>query len=557
MLTLLRIKNLALVDEVRWEPGKGFNSLTGETGAGKSILIDALMLLAGERADKSLIRSGEDACTVEAELELRDGLLRRAASVIEEIGAEPCDGALLLLKRTLTAAGTNRQFVNGSPVPLQALKRLGDILVDVHGPHDHQSLLRTDEQLRVLDAYGKTAAARDEVGRQYDAWREIAARRAALTLNEREREEKLERLRHRSQEIANARLKPDEDVEVERDFRVAHNSRQILEWAETVREQVAEGEASVLVGLAQVEKILAAWQKIDPQAAAWAEMNHAAVSQLHDLSAAVRDYAERIELDGGQLRQLEERMSLLHGLKKKYGPALADVIAEGARAEEELRGLESSDETLAALAKEEEAARQAFLDGARKLAAARRKTAKPLGETITRELRGLGFKAAEFRIDLRDRAEPGRTGADEIEFIFAPNVGEAAQPLRAIASSGEMARVMLAIKTTLAGVDEVPILVFDEVDANVGGETAWEVGKQLGRLGKTHQVLCVTHQPQVAAQGDPHFHVTKQLRDGRTTTKLQLLDRPTRIKELGRMLGGESKESLALAERMIDGHAAR
>jgi len=553
MLTSLRIKNLALIDELRWELGPGFNALTGETGAGKSILIDALMLLAGERADKSLIRSGESACTVEAELELKPAVLARAAAVIEEIGAEPCEGAALLLKRTVTAAGGNKQFVNGSAVTLQALKQLGDLLVDVHGPHDHQSLLRTDEQLRVLDAYGKTGGLRDEAARAHDAWQAIGAQRAALTLSEREREEKLERLRHRSQEIGSAKLLPKEDEEVDREFRLAHNSRQIAEWADAAGQLLSEGEGAVLLQLAQLEKLFSNWQKIDPQVEAWSETNRGAVAQLQDLVGTVRDYAERIDLDAGRLRQLEERMSLIHSLKKKYGPTLDEVIAHGAEAAEELLRLESRDETLAALEKQEKAARKALLDLAAKLAEARRKTAKPLAETVTRELRGLGFKAAEFGISLKAKAEPGRTGGDEIEFIFAPNVGEAPQPLRAIASSGEMARVMLAIKTTLAEVDEVPVLIFDEVDANVGGETAWEVGKKLGRLGKSHQVLCVTHQPQVAAQGEPHFHVEKQVREGRTTTQLQLLDRKARIKELSRMLGGESKESLALAERMVDG----
>lgn len=228
------------------------------------------------------------------------------------------------------------------------------------------------------------------------------------------------------------------------------------------------------------------------------------------------------------------------------------MIAHGAAAGEELRALEAGDETLARLEKEEAQARRALEQAAAKLGAARRKTAPGLGEAVTRELRELGFKQAAFSVSLKER-EPGPAGADEIEFLFAPNVGEGAQPLRAIASSGEMARVMLAVKTTLAEVDSVPILVFDEVDANVGGETAWAVGRKLARLGKTHQVLGITHQPQVAAQGEPHFHVAKEVRDGRTATALQRLDKPGRITELARMLGGKSKESLALAERLLQG----
>jgi len=319
---------------------------------------------------------------------------------------------------------------------------------------------------------------------------------------------------------------------------------------------VSDGEGNVLGQLAQVERTLLAWQKVDPDAAQWAEANHRAVAELQELATAVRDYSERVELDGERLRQVEERMSLLHGLKKKYGPTLDDVIASGTAAEEELRALEDRDETLARLEKEEAEARQALVALAAKLTAARKKTAKPLAESVTRELRGLGFKQAIFDVALRAKADAaiGPDGADEVEFLFAPNVGEATQPLRAIASSGEMARVMLAIKTTLAEVDSVPVLVFDEVDANVGGETAWEVGRKLARLGasRERQVLCITHQPQVAAQGEAHFHVEKAVKEGRTTTKLTELDRPARAKELARMLGGANKESLALAEAMLE-----
>ena len=554
MLTALRIKNLALIDELRWELGPGFNALTGETGAGKSILLDALMLLSGERADKSLIRSGEAACAVEGELELAPALLRRVGAVLDEIGAEPCDGAALLLKRTVAASGSNKQFVNGSPVTLQGLKQLGDLLVDVHGPHDHQSLLRVEEQLRVLDAHGRLTGLRDEAGKAFDAWQAAREARAALSLSEREKEEKIERLRRHSDDIAKAALKgPDEDAQVDRDFTMAHHSRQIIEWAGAVVQQVSDGDDTVLARLAQVEKTLAAWQKVDPGVGPLAELSHGAVAQLQELASSAQEYAERVDLDAEQLRALEDRTALLHSLKKKYGPSLADVIAHGEKAAAELAVLESHDASLAELEKKEAAARKALGAACAQLTEARKKTAKPLAEAVTAELRELGFKAAAFSVQLKAKAEPARHGADEIEFIFAPNVGEAAQPLRAIASSGEMARVMLAIKTTLAEVDEVPVLVFDEVDANVGGETAWAVGRKLGKLGKTHQVLCVTHQPQVAAQGDPHFHVAKGVRDGRTTTQLQKLDRAARTKEIARMLGGENKESLALAGKMIDG----
>ncbi|HEY8967423.1 MAG TPA: AAA family ATPase, partial [Candidatus Methylacidiphilales bacterium] len=390
MITSLRIKNLALIDDLRWEMGPGFNALTGETGAGKSILIDALMLLAGERADKTLIRSGEAACAVEAEVAVSKEIAPAVAAVLEEVGAEPCEGNVLLLKRTLTSAGANKQFANGSAVTLQALKRIGELLVDFHGPHDHQSLLRTAEQLSLLDAHGKTAPLRAEVAKAHAAWREAVRKREAMTLSEREREERIGRLRHRVSEIENARLKPGEDAEVERDFRLANNSRQILEWASSLLAVVSDGDDNVLMQLAQVEKTLSAWQKVDPDAAQWAEANHRAVAELQELASAVRDYSERVELDGERLRQVEERMALLHGLKKKYGPTLDDVIATGEAEAAELQGLEDRDETLARLEKEEAAAKKDLLALAEKLTAARKKTAKPLGESVTKELHGLG-----------------------------------------------------------------------------------------------------------------------------------------------------------------------
>jgi DNA repair protein RecN (Recombination protein N) len=552
MLVSLRIRNLALIEDLTWELGPGFNTLTGETGAGKSILIDALSLLLGERADKTLIRTGADACSVEAEITLADeARLKQINAALGEIGAEPCEGRTLLLKRSLSAAGANRQFLNGSPVPLQGLKGVGDLLVDVHGPHDHQSLLATEKQAELLDAYGKLAPLRAACANAHGALREIERERAALELSESEREQRLSLLRHQVNEIQSAHLQPDEDTRVENDYGAAAHAQNILEQAGIIAGLLNDSENAVLTQLAQVERALTAWQRMDNSIADAEELNRQAIAQLQDLLGTVQARAERVDLDPAQLRQLEDRLNLVQSLKRKYGGTMESVRAFGEKAAAQLATLEGRAEFLATLAQREKAARSALEKAAAELSKARRKIAGPLGEKISQELRALGFNKALFQVEITPAEKPGASGGDQVEFIFAPNLGEAARPLRAIASSGEMARVMLAVKTTLAEVDEIPILIFDEVDANVGGETAGQVGKKLRGLGRCHQVLCITHLPQVAAQGQSHFAVEKRVKQNRTLTELTRLEGPARQRELARMLGGQTEAALALARSLL------
>jgi DNA repair protein RecN (Recombination protein N) len=547
-----RFRNLALIEDLTWELGPGFNTLTGETGAGKSILIDALSLLLGERADKTLIRSGADACSVEAELELRDAArLKEINALLEQSGAEKCEERALLLKRTISATGTNRQFINGSPVPLQILKTIGDQLVDVHGPHDHQSLLANEKQAELLDAYGKLSTQREACATAYRALRVIEQEKATLDMSESEREQRLSLLKHQVDEITSARVQPGEDTRIDNEYRAASHSQNIVEQAGIIAGIISESETSVMTQLAQVERALTAWHRMDPSIIDAENLNHGAIAQLTELLETVQHRAGRVDLDPAQLRQLEDRLNLVQSLKRKYGGTIENVIAFGEKAQGQLTTLESRAEFLATLAKREKAARQALDDAAAKLGAARRKVSKPLADKISTELRGLGFKKAIFEIELTPAAQSGSTGGDHVEFIFAPNPGEAERPLRSIASSGEMARVMLAVKTTLAEVDEVPILIFDEVDANVGGETAAQVGKKLRGLGRSHQVLCITHLPQVAAQGQSHFAVEKKVKQNRTLTELTRLEGPAREHELARMLGGQTVAAKALAKSLL------
>ncbi len=374
MLVSLRIRNLALIEDLTWELGPGFNTLTGETGAGKSILIDALSLLLGERADKTLIRTGAESCSVEAEMTLADAKrLKQINAALEEIGAEPCEGRTLLLKRSLSAAGANRQFLNGSPVPLQGLKSIGDLLVDVHGPHDHQSLLATEKQTELLDAYGKLGTLRAACAKAFGMLREVEQERATLELSESEREQRLSLLQHQVNEIKSAQLKPDEDVQVENDYRAASHAQNILEQAGIITGLLNDSENAVLTQLAQVERALTAWERMDSSISNAEEVNRQAIAQLQDLLGTVQTRAERVDLDPAQLRQLEDRLNLVQSLKRKYGGTVETVIAFGEKAASQLAVLEGSAEFLATLAEREKTARATLEKAAAELSKARKK----------------------------------------------------------------------------------------------------------------------------------------------------------------------------------------
>ncbi len=552
MLRLLQIQNLALVDQLSWEPVEGLNAVTGETGAGKSVLLGALTLLLGGRADKTLVRTGAEQAVAEAEIVLKSAPLRtRIASVLEELGANPCEGDVLLLRRTVSAQGAGRQWINGSPATVQGLKLLGELLIDLHGPHDHQSLLSTDTQRAMVDGYGKLDPVVQDLAKLHDEAARLASLRAALELSEREREQKLDLLGHQVREISAAGLQSDEETTLERDYRLATNARQLLELAQTMEQQLTDGDGAVLDRLAEVERALVSWQRVDPGIAETAALNQQAIALLKELSSSVGALAESIEWDSGRAQALEDRMNLVLSLKRKYGPELADVIAFGQRAAADLAALESADQTRATLEADEQKARKKLERLANELSAQRTAAATALAREVEVQLRDLGFAKARFAASVEKLPTPTRHGQDAVEFIFAPNVGEAPRPLRAIASSGEMARVMLALKTALASLDAVPILVFDEIDANVGGTTAVAVGQKLRALATAHQVFCITHLAPVAAHGHAQFMVEKEVEGGRSFTRLHLLDDDARVEELARMLGGAGEKAAGLARQLL------
>jgi DNA repair protein RecN (Recombination protein N) len=548
-LTSLRIRNLALVEELAWGLEPGLTAITGETGSGKSIIVGALKLILGDRADKALIRTGAESCTVEAVFLFPESqpLNKR----LEEFGVEPCEGGELILKRVFSAAGTNRQFINGSPTTLAVLKQLGDGLIDLHGPHDHQSLLSDTLQLGLLDAFADAGALREKYEALFQKLNRLIDEHTELSTSEAALEREVDLLRHQVQEIEAAQLRPEEEEELLARYNVASNSRRLLELSTQAVGHLAEADDAALVRLTEMGKTLRDLERLDPSTARFGEAHVRALTELEDLARSLQDYAQDMDLDPERLAAMEERVSLFETLKRKYGGSVAEVITFGEQAAERLRKIESRGTELARLAAEIEAARKAVLEAGKKLNAKRAAAAPKLASGVTAHLRDLGFKKSDFRVALTPLEKPGPHGLESVAFLFAPNPGEPPKPLKAIASSGEISRVMLAVKSSLAAQDTIPLLVFDEIDANVGGEIAHAVGAKMKSLAAAHQVLCISHLPQVAAQADTQFVVTKEFTKDRTVSHLEKVEGKARVEEIARMLGGKSDSALAHARTLL------
>jgi len=538
------------VEELEWQIAPGFVAVTGETGAGKSIIIGALQLLLGERADKSLIRTGADLCAVEAAFSGND--LQKLNPRLIEAGIEPCEGDLII-KRTLSGIGTNRQFINGSPTTLSILKNLGDELVDLHGPHDHQSLFSSDKQLGLLDSFARAEEQVAEYRKHYRQLQTLLAEHAVLNTVETAREQELDLLRHQINEISSANLVADEEEEIELRYKLASNSKRLIELASTIANKLSEADGSVLSQLAETQRLLRELEKIDDSISRFSSAHAAAVIELSEIARSLSQYAEKLDLDPAQLSALEQRVSLFETLKRKYGGSIPEVIAFGERAAERMRKIEGRDAELERLAGEIETTRANLNRDGEALRKLRTKAAPKLSETIRRNLRDLGFRQSEFEAKLFALDEPRPNGFDSVELLFSPNPGEPLKPLRTIASSGEISRLMLAIKSALAAHDAIPLLVFDEIDTNVGGEIAHAVGAKMQNLGRDHQVICITHLPQVAATASSHFVVTKEVVRGRTFSNLREVSGKTRNEEIARMLGGKSESALKLAATLLKG----
>ncbi len=548
MLTLLKIRNLALVDELVWELGAGLIGVTGETGAGKSVIVGALKLVLGERAEKSLIRTGEDTCSVEAVFELKDPA--EVNSVLEDGGLPPCDDTQLIIRRVIGQTA-NRQFVNDSPVTLALLKRLGENLVDLHGPHDHQSLLSIDRQLAMLDAYAGADSAVLKYRESHRAWRTKSQELEEIRNAENASEQELELLRYQLEEIDSAAIKPEDEHDLEDRWRRASNSTRLAEAAAAATSALS-GDDGILERLTEVQRLVRDLEKLDPSIRERTASLETACLELQDLETALADYSDELEIDPAEAAALEQRVNVLETLKRKYGPSLADVLARRDAAAARLDTIENRGEKLETLERELAATRDSLDAAGKSLGALRRKSAPKLAREISFQLKDLGFNQSIFEAPLKTLSEPGPQGLESIEFQFGPNPGEPLLPLRQIASSGEISRVMLAVKSALADQDATPLMVFDEIDANVGGEVARAVGRKMAALGLRHQVVAITHFPQVAATAAHHFVVRKEVAGGRTRSRLFPVHGESRIAELVRMLGGGGEQARAMAASLLN-----
>ncbi len=541
MLTELRIVNFALIEQLSIQFQSGFTVLTGETGAGKSLLIDAIALLVGGRASTDQIRSGEDEAQLEAAFHLPDThpLLQRLR-LHEVIGQNESE---LILRRVLSRSGRHRVYVNGSLCPLRVLEELGGTLVDIHGQHEQQSLLATAKQLDALDGFGRLCELRGKYEHAYQGWKELRRRLDALESDVVDRARREDMLRFQVREIEQAGLLPDEEERLRSErLRLVHAHR-LRELAHEAHVELQADEQAVLTRLGRVGRILAELAQTDPSMGDCEQSAAEAAIPLKELAGRLRDYAQQLEADPDRQAIVEDRLDLIHRLKKKYGGSVDAVVAFGRRVQEELQLLENHQERTAELTAQldEEARRLRTL--AEQLSKKRIDAAKRMTTLVGTELAALKMEQAIFQVVVSvDESSDGlgSTGRDRVEFLLSSNRGEPPRPLGRVASGGELSRIMLALKTVLAEMDQVPVLVFDEIDTGVGGAVAAAMGTRLRKLGAFHQVFCITHLPQVASQAEHHLLVEKGLGNQRTSTSVSVLKGMGREEEIARMLSGST-----------------
>jgi DNA repair protein RecN (Recombination protein N) len=543
MLRFLRIEHLAVIDELEVEFGPGLNVLTGETGAGKSMLVGAVSLLMGGRASPDLVRTGESQATVQAQFDVPGALSHAAADL--KVGTTE-----LIVRREVTAQGRSRAFANDALVTAAALKDQTLSLVELHGQHEHQTLLDPQSHLLLLDDFAGLAPAREMVGEAFGEWKRLQAEFDAFQMDEREKSARLDLLSFQTAELEKANLRPGEDQDLETLRRVLLNADKLQRACSEAYDALYDSDQAALTLLGSVWKRVAELADVDPSFRPHADARDAIKSQLEELAFALRAYGENIDASPARLQQVEDRLALLERLKRKYGPTMHDAIAAKTKLARELDSLRHADEQAANLVSACRAARERFLERARALSSKRRDAAKD----FVRELRRLLGELAMPRTQLEIRFDPAAPetawteyGIDVAECYLSANVGEDLRPLARIASGGELSRVMLAIRTLSAADAPGKTLIFDEIDSGIGGRVADVVGRKLRRIGESFQVLCITHLPQIAAAGHTHFQITKHVVRGRTLTHVARLNDPERVEELARMIGGAAPTEAARA----------
>lgn len=551
MLTQLRICDFAIVEDLELELAPGMTAVTGETGAGKSILVDAIGLLLGDRADSSTIRYGAERTDISAAFDLDSLPAARAWLAERDLDREQdCQ-----LRRVVASNGRSRNYINGVPQPAQALRELGELLVDIHGQHEHQSLVRRDAQRQLLDDYAGHQALIAELEQHYRAWSQLRQELRDLRQASSERDARLDILRYHLRELAALNLADGEIAKLEFEQRRLAHSSQLLDTGQRLLIWLTEGdEDAVADRLNQSLRELEGLSRLDARLAPMSELLNAALIQVQEASSELRDYVQDLDLDPEHLAQVEQRLAAAHQLARKHRVATEELPALRARFEAELDRLEHSETRLEALQQAVHDALAAYRRHADELTERRAVAARELGERVSKALAGLGMPGGRFSILLERLDKPAPTGLETVEFQVSANPGQPLRPLAKVASGGELSRISLAIQVITAHAARIPTLIFDEVDSGIGGGVAEVVGRQLRALGGNRQVLCVTHLPQVAAQAHQQLKVEKQTDGATTHTQVASLNAEERVTEIARMLGGLelTVNTLAHAREMVE-----
>lgn len=539
MIRQLRVRDLATIEDVTLALGPGLNVLTGETGAGKSILVDALALLLGARADAGAVRTGADRLVVEGVLEDLNPAVRNR---LDELGLDQ-DVEELIVRREVTTEGRSRGWVNGSPVTMTTLAALGELMVDLHGQHDTHTLLAPERQREVLDAFGDALAEAAAVAEAAADLARLAGEERELLARRDEVRRRADWLRHVVQEVESARLAPGEDDTLDLEARRLSQAGTLSDLARRVAEALGGDDGAALGAMAQADKAIASLERVDPEVGAWRDLLDPAFAQLQELVQRAQSYAADLEDDPGRLADVERRRDLIYRLKQKHGETIEAVLATGREAAAELDLLDSAEFDLQQLARRREAAAQGLCSAAAALTALREVASGRLGRTVTRLLGQLGMPGGEVTVSLVPRSEIGAQGAESVELTARLNPGLDPRPLARSASGGELSRIMLAIKTVLGAHDRIPTQVFDEVDQGVGGEVGARVADLLAEVAERRQVLVITHLAPIAARADRHLVIAKRARGGVAASDLLVLHGEDRIGELARMLGDAEAET--------------
>lgn len=565
MLKELRIHNFGLVDDLNICFAPGLNVLTGETGAGKSMIVDAVSAILGARAQPEWLRAGQKNGYVEGIFELSEDVAQRVGAFLRQEGLDEEEG-LLILSRELRAGGRSIARINGRAATASLLAEVGAMLVDIHGQGEHLSLLKPRAHLFLLDRYAHLEELRSALAEEVARLRHVRQELDHLRTHARDLAQRADLLSYQIQEIHSAGLRPGEEEALEAERRRLAHAEQLIQGVEEAI-LALEGDIGTVSGaldmVGEVQERLHRLGHLDENLNALAEQAAILADQIGDLLRDLHEYREQVEFNPQRLEEVEERLALIHSLKRKYGDTIEEILAYAEKAEAELAQIQGSDERIDELARKEERLLQRIGELAATLSARRQEAAERLAQEVEAELQELRMKDTRFRVDIRQDEDPrgvpvdGRrlafdsTGVDRVEFLVSANPGEPLRPLARVASGGETARLMLALKTVLAHADPVPVLIFDEIDVGIGGRVGGVVGQKLWNLARSHQVICITHLPQLAAYGDRHLRVLKQVEAGRTVVRVQDLGGDERVRELAAMLGGTTEAGLKSAREML------